>query len=151
MPPAPPLPLVVDACVVLKWQLDDEQDVDRALALRDDYLVHQSVLLHAPTLLLYELANGLRSAGRRARLSEDVEQQAMANLVACRIELHAPDAEEVLATARRLDLSAYDASYATLAAELGATLWTGDRRLHRALADRRPGAGWIGDYTAANG
>lgn len=142
------LPLVVDASVVLKWQLDDEEDVDRALALRDDYLVHHSVALHAPTLLLYELANGLRMASRRARLSEDVEQQAMANLVACRIELHPPDAEDVLATARRLDLTAYDASYAALAVEIGAALWTGDRRLHRALADHQPAAGWIGDYTA---
>lgn len=142
------LPLVVDASVVLKWQLDDEEDVDRALALRDDFLVHQSVTLHAPTLLLYELANALRSAGRRARLSEQVEQQAMANLVACRIELHAPDAGDVLATAWRLDLSAYDASYAALAVELDAALWTGDRRLHAAMAGGEPGAGWIGDYKA---
>lgn len=140
--------LVVDASVVLKWQLDDEQDVGDALTLRDDYLVRECVALHAPTLLLYEVANGLRMAARRARLSEHVERQAMANLVACRIELHPPDAEDVLATARRLDLTAYDASYAALAVELGAELWTGDRRLHRALRAERPGAGWIGDYAS---
>ena len=50
---------VVDTSVVLKWQLDDEDDVPQALALRDACLVSGDVELHAPMMLAYELTNAL--------------------------------------------------------------------------------------------
>ena len=141
--------LVVDACVVLKWQRDDEDDVDRALALRDDFLIAGVVTLEAPTLLVYELVNGIRSAARRARLAPEVESEALANLLACGIRLHAPDGERVLSLARRFAISAYDAAYVAVAEALGSELWTADGPLHRAVQGEWPHVRWIGDYAAA--
>ena len=60
-----PSPLVVDASVVLKRQLEDEEGVPQALALRDDFLLHSRIDLTAPSLLIYELANGILTATHR--------------------------------------------------------------------------------------
>lgn len=137
---------VIDASVVLKWQLDDEEDVAFALALRDDFLLHGAIELHAPALLVYELTNAVRMAARRARLDEAVEQQALEQLLDAGIELHGPDPARVLATARRHGISGYDASYVTLASELDVDLWTGDLRLRNALDGKQPHVRPIADY-----
>lgn len=137
---------VIDASVVLKWQLDDEEDVDRALALRDDCLLAGAIDLHAPTLLVYELANAIRAASRRARLDEAVEQQALEHLLSAEIELHAPDPARVLATARRHGITGYDAAYVTLASELDVELWTGDLHLRNALDGKQPRVRAIAEY-----
>ena len=67
--PVMPSPLVVDASVVLKRQLEDEEGVPQALALRDDFLLHSRIDLTAPSLLLYEVTNAILTAARRGRLS----------------------------------------------------------------------------------
>jgi len=86
-----PSSIFVDASVVLKWQLDDEEAVDQALALRDDYLLHGRVSLVAPFLLVFELTNGMLSATRRRRLSRDQAEEGLALLVAAGIRLVAVD------------------------------------------------------------
>ena len=86
-----PRSIVVDASVVLKWQLDDEEAVDQALAFRDDYLLHGRVSLVAPFLLVFELTNGMLSATRRRRLSRDQAEEGLALLVAAGIRLAAVD------------------------------------------------------------
>jgi predicted nucleic acid-binding protein len=138
--------LVVDACVVLKWQLDDEDEVERAVALRDDFLIEEAVELSAPHLLIYEIANGIWSAARRARLEPEVAQDALANLLACGIHLDSPPPERVLAVALDLGVTAYDAAYVVVAEQLRADLWTADRPLYEAAAPRWPWVRWIGDY-----
>lgn len=140
--------LVVDACVVLKWQLDDEDDRGSALALRNDYLVEETVDLSAPTLLEYELANGVRSAARRVRLSPEVAGEALRNLLDCEIQLHAPDPGRILTLAQEHAITPYDAAYVDLAERLGVELWTADRPLYAAVAGRCPWVRWITDYQA---
>ena len=61
--------VVIDASVVLKWRLRDEEATDKADALLDDFLAGNMLLL-APTLLDYEIANALRMAVIRQRLNE---------------------------------------------------------------------------------
>ena len=95
----------MDASVVLKWQFDDKQDVDHALALRDDCLIAERLELDAPVLLAYELTNAIRSAAVRARLAPEVAEEALGNLLACGIALHAPVPERILALALRFDIS----------------------------------------------
>jgi predicted nucleic acid-binding protein len=140
--------LVVDACVVLKWQLDDEADVDKALALRDDYLIQGLTALSAPPLLIYEIANGIWSAARRARLKPELAQEALSNLLACDIDIQGPPPERVLAIALDLNVTAYDGAYVAVAEQLGAELWTADRTLFDAASQRLPWVRWIGDYSA---
>ena len=140
---------MVDTSVVLKWQLEDEDDVPQALALRDACLVEGAVELHAPLLLTYELTNAFRTAERRFRLSPELATEALANLMASGIELHEPAPLAALQFARELGISAYDAAYVALAAELGSRVLVGRRaagprrlaaRTLRALDQRvRPG------------
>lgn len=138
---------VVDASVVLKWQLDDEEHVEQALALRDRYLIEGTLALDAPLLLSYELTNAVRTAERRLRLAPDVASEALANLLAATPELHPPDARAALALARELGISGYDAAYVALAELLGVELWTADRKLQRAAS--RDDVRWIGDLETA--
>jgi predicted nucleic acid-binding protein len=144
-----PLRCVVDASVVLKWQLDDEDDVPQALALRDACLVDGAVELHAPALLAYELTNAIHAAARRVRLPAALADEALANLLEVGIELHAPDPPAALRRARQLGISGYDAAYVALADELGVELWSADVRLVRAVASLAPHVRAIGEYARA--
>jgi predicted nucleic acid-binding protein len=137
--------LVVDASVVLKWQLEDEDDMEQALALRDDFLLAGAVSLAAPVLLIYEITNAIHSAARRMRLTPRAATNALDNLLACEIPLHPPAPERTLKLAQQFNVSPYDAAYLEVAERLGAELWTADRPLHRAAA-ALPHVHWLGDY-----
>jgi predicted nucleic acid-binding protein len=137
---------VVDASVVLKWQLDDEDCVSQAIALRDDYFARGAVRLIAPQLLMYEVGNGIATATRRKRLSTDMAFQAMENLVSLGIELRELEPLRVLEMALRYNLAAYDAAYLALAEAESCTLWTGDRAFCQAVKDETHQVRWIGDY-----
>lgn len=141
--------LVVDACVMLKWQLNDEEHVANAIALRDDFLIADEVELSAPSLLVYELTNGINTAARDARLSEEIAAEALDNLLAAEITLYSPDPPRILALARGFRVSAYDASYLALGERLGAQLWTADRPLYNAVAKELSWVRWIADYPAS--
>ncbi len=125
-------PVVVD-CSLLVAALWGEVKGEEAAAS----LVGKS--LHAPHLLVYEVANVARSkilagapeADARAGLEAFAEQ---------RIALHRSEPRPVWEVAGRYGLSAYDAAYLVLAHELGAPLLTFDRKLAAAAA-RHLGAG----------
>lgn len=148
-PPTRPRSYVVDASVVLKWQLDDEGDTAQALALRDAFLVDGAAELHAPSLLAYELANAIHAATRRARVPPDLAGEALANLLDAGIELHPPSPIAALRRARELGISGYDAAYVALADELGVECWSADMQLVHAAAARAPHVRAIGEYAAA--
>ena len=83
--------------------------------------------LHAPVLLPIEIAS---VAVKKHRLGRpDVAKDGLSQFAAMDIELHKVDALEVVALALRYQLSAYDASYLWLAAELKAPLATFDEKL----------------------
>ncbi len=140
--------LVVDACVVLKWQLHDEAHIANAIALRDDYLIAEEIIVSAPHLLVYELANAIYNAARQARLAAKLAREALQNLLDCEIDLQAPPPQRVLDMALELGLSAYDAAYVALAEHLGVDLWTADRPLYEAASRRFPWVRWIADYSS---
>jgi len=144
-----PSPLVVDASVVLKWQLEDEEGVPQALALRDDFLLHTRIDLTAPSLLLYELTNGILTAARRGRLSRNLAEEGLSNLVAAGIRLLPVDSLQVLALSLRWRVSAYDGAYLTLAEQLDSQVWTGDRAFFTACRKKGSRVRWIGDYRTA--
>lgn len=144
-----PRPVVVDASVVLKWQLDDEEAVAQALALRDDFLLHERVSLAAPFLLVFELTNGMLTATRQRRLSRDQAEEGLALLLAAGIRLIAVDAPRVFSLSMRWKLSAYDGTYLGLAEKLESEVWTGDRAFYTACRGKRSRVRWIGDYPRA--
>jgi predicted nucleic acid-binding protein len=138
--------LVADACLVLKWQLNDEEDMANALALRDDFLIGRKFDLFAPGLLMYELINGVRTAERSNRMTSSEADEALQCLVACRIALEEPDAFRILELARAHGISPYDAAYVTLAEALSGDLWTADRPLFDAVSLKLPWVHWVAEY-----
>ncbi|HEY6056463.1 MAG TPA: type II toxin-antitoxin system VapC family toxin [Candidatus Limnocylindrales bacterium] len=123
---------VVDASVALAWCFTDESNAsaDRAL----ERLAEDSAL--APSIWPFEVANGLRTAERGGRLGPGDLARLRELLRALPVYLDVVDLEtavgEVLAVARSLDLTAYDAAYLTLASRRGLALATVDARLRRA-------------------
>jgi predicted nucleic acid-binding protein len=62
--------VVLDASVILKWYLPDEDEGEEALDLLKRY-VSDDLEIIAPSLLEYEAINSLMVARKRTRLSED--------------------------------------------------------------------------------
>ena len=147
MPQEPGL-VVVDASVVLKWQLDDEEYVPQSTALRNDFYVLRAIKAIAPHLLIYEVVNGILTAIGRKRLDSDKALEAMDNLMELGVELREVQPERVLELALKHNLSAYDAAYLALAESKGCELWTGDRPFYQATKSKLPQVRWIGNYVS---
>ncbi len=82
--------------------------------------------LHAPSLLPYELTSVTL---KKLRQGETHATDGLAQALDMDIELHEINAQEVFELAQRYRLSAYDASYLWLAAELKCPLATFDEKL----------------------
>lgn len=116
-------PLVVD-CNLLAAMLFQEAQRGEAEARLSDRDIH------APTLLDYELASVALKKAHSGATSAAVE--GLARYATLSIRLHSVDIDEVLGLAGRYELSAYDAAYLWLAADLRAPLATFDRKLGNA-------------------
>ena len=118
--------LVVDASMALKW-LVPEEDSDAA-----DRLLTQNHEIHAPRLMVSEVANAL---WRRATLQGLIDIQeaearlgslsSMAMIIWNSDEVVGVDALRIAAA---LNHPAYDCVYLALAHQIGATLVTADER-----------------------
>ncbi|MFQ5898370.1 MAG: type II toxin-antitoxin system VapC family toxin [Candidatus Methylomirabilia bacterium] len=144
-----PGPLVVDASVVLKWQLEDEQAVAHAVALRDDFLLHGRVSLAAPSLLIFELTNAMVTATRQGRLSRHQAEEGLATLLATGIRLVPVDASRIFSLSLEWKVSAYDGAYLALAEKLDSEVWTGDRAFYTACRRKGSRVRSIVDYPTA--
>jgi len=138
--------VVADASVVLKWQLDDEDCIAQATALRDDFFAREVVNVIAPHLLVYEVVNGIATAARRRPIAGDQAIEALSNLMALGIDLREVDPLMVLEMSLRYNLAAYDAAYLALAEAAQCDLWTGDRALYEAVRGESARVRWVGDY-----
>jgi predicted nucleic acid-binding protein len=137
---------VVDASVALKWQLDDEECVTQATALRNDFYARGIVTLIAPALLIYETANGIVTAARHKRISRDKAIEAMRNIMAFNIEFRAVAPADIPSLALKYNLTAYDATYLALAEQENCDLWTGDKAFFQAVSSQKTRVKWIEDY-----
>jgi predicted nucleic acid-binding protein len=146
----PKTTIVVDASVVLKWQLDDEQHIAQATALRDDFYARGVVKAVAPHLLTYEILNGIATATRQKRIASGKAAEAVANLMALGVELREVEPLRALELALRYNLAAYDAAYLALAETEGCELWTGDKPFYQAIRSEFPWVKWIGSYPSGS-
>ncbi|MFZ3071871.1 MAG: type II toxin-antitoxin system VapC family toxin [Thermodesulfobacteriota bacterium] len=137
--------IVIDASVVLKWYLSDEEYGTRALDILDDH-ASDRITLHAPALLEFEVANGLVMAKRRARAGGDA-LKAMDGFANLGIGLYPLSSlfQKVLDYSDKYNISAYDAAYVALADDLKTYVVTADKRLFNSTRKLKF-IKWIGDY-----
>lgn len=118
---------VIDSSYILKYLLKDEHNsqVDsKILEFRE-----QKEQLVAPELLGYEVANAIRSAVMRNRITQKEAEISMCVFTDLEIELFSVDLHQILRVACKHGISCYDASYIALAREKNAKLLTYDTRL----------------------
>ncbi len=137
---------VIDASVILKWYLSDEEYSQKAIGLLDKYVSNELDLL-APTLLEYEVMNGLIIAQRRGRVKEEKILLAMDGFVKLGIKLINLSRlyPRVIHYCKVYNFSIYDASYLSLAEEEGIPMITGDERLYNTVKKDLKWVKWIGD------
>lgn len=128
---------VVDASTCLKWVFEDEVFSNQALKLQKHYLSGK-INLVVPTLWFYEIANGIKSAALRSRISSAKSKTLLSLLLKSKPET-VPMEEvltECLENAIKLEVSAYDSAYITLAQISNVPLITSDKKLvNKSLPD----------------
>ena len=124
--------LVVDAGVAVKW-LADEEDSARARSL-----LRPGLELHAPTLLLAEVAEALRRKAHQGEIDPDSMVERLEELSAVGIVWSAGEVVEAdaLEMAYLANYPVYDFTYFSLAVRVGARLVTADRNFVQALRAR---------------
>lgn len=136
--------MIVDASVILRAYFPDEEQGEAQALIREH--VAGRVTLAAPTLLLYELINGVRQAERLGRITAQEGEAILESFEQLSIELAEVPWQETLALARRFERSAYDAAYLALASVRGTKLITGDMRLYNAVREQLDWVEWIGEH-----
>lgn len=121
--------IVVDASVVAKWFLPDEQVSVAALKIRQDFLeLHISISV--PIFIFYEINNLLKSAVVSLRINKSQAKEAYAGFL--NLGLNAYYSKDLLEAglenAISLDVSSYDATYLSLAEQLKIPLFTADQK-----------------------
>jgi predicted nucleic acid-binding protein len=137
---------VIDASLVLKWYLADEEFGETSLRLLQRYLDDEIELL-APTLLEYEIMNALVYAQRKGRIEPENISLALEGFFDLGMDL-APVANlfpRILFFCQTYKCSAYDSSYLALAEAEGIDLITADRKLFATVKTDLKWVKWIGD------
>ena len=139
--------VVIDASAALKWRLRDEEAIAQADAILEDFLAGRVDLL-TPTLFDYEVANALRVAVTRKRLSEEDAYSALADFARFSITRHDFTGLATLAfeLSGQYQRSAYDGAYLALGQSLGVWFYSGDKRLVNAVGQTLAWVKWVGDY-----
>ena len=77
--------IIVDASVVLKWYLPDEKYGQAALDILDKYVAYK-IEIFVPSLLEYEVLNGLIIAQKRGRIEKAIAATAIEGFLSLEIE-----------------------------------------------------------------
>ena len=141
--------VVVDACLALKWALEEE-DTEEALALWDLWQDAAEEVI-APPIFRSEVANVLHRRVRRAQMGP-ADAAAILELLIDIVAITEPSAlygrALTLATALGQG-SAYDTLYLALAELRECEMWTADRRFVRSAQTQFPRVRWIGERRGA--
>lgn len=120
---------VVDASVMAKWLLSDEDDSSGALELKRD-CANGATAIAVPGLVRYEVASLLSTAVKRGRMSVDDASDGLRLVLAMGLIFHdGPETiSHALMLANQTGGSVYDCAYLASAISLDCDLYTADRR-----------------------
>lgn len=124
--------MVVDASVVVKW-LVDEEDSDSAQLLLDQWIA-QGVERAAPNLLPFEVANVVHRQAARGLLTIENGARLIDEMLASQIRCYDSPALHRRALELAIQLgqgAAYDCHYLALAESLDCEMWTADERFYQ--------------------
>jgi len=129
--------LVVDASVVAKLYLKDEQYTDKADLLFSRF-EQGDIQLIAPRLITYEVPAAIKRGAVRVKAGKEVWQAALSSFQSLGLSIvDDSDAKyEAIRLAINYACAYYDALYLLLAEDLGCPFVTADDRLWRALRTR---------------
>ena len=129
--------LVVDANVIAKLYLRDEQYIDKADLLFDRFQ-KGNVDLIAPRVITYEVPAAIKRGAGRVRASEETWKDAIESFESLGlVVVDDSDAKyEATRFAMNYSIGYYDALYMLLAEDLDCQLVTADDRLWRSLRGR---------------
>ena len=144
--------IVVDTSIVLKWVLD-EPDSASALALLTGW-INEEMLIQAPALLTYEVANALFQRVRKGEMTADRARQALEDVLFPELMLNFIEYTEIskraIILAQQYNLPAtYDAHYLALAEHEKCEYWTADSRLCNAVRDKLPWVRQLSEYQSS--
>ena len=128
---------VVDASVIAKWYLIEEEAADKAASLLQAF-TQGEVTLVAPSLVLYEVTRTLHKAYRQRRIASEAALDRLDDLLNLNLRLlHEPELfRSALRLAFRYHCNFYDACYLALADLLAVPFLSADEKLQRQLAGR---------------
>ena len=137
---------VLDASVILKWYLLDETYGQKALDLLHKFITKELNIL-SPSLLQYEVINGLIIAQKRGRMREEKILTAIEGFFDLQIDFKDLSYfyQRSLYYCRAYNQSLYDASYLALAETEGIPLITADEGLFHAVKKDLKWVKWIGE------
>lgn len=145
--------VIVDTSLAVKW-VTQEPDSLLALALLSEWS-QRAVLLAAPALLAYEVANAIHQKVRSNVLPASAARAALASFHATRIAFRLPNDPTIAATlsARALEIAqtfglgaTYDTQFLALAEHEDCEYWTADRRFYETVRQDHPRVRWLGTY-----
>ena len=128
--------LVLDASVAVKW-FHEEEYTPEALMLREANDRGLCEFL-SPVLIVYEFSNALKKPPNL--FSEKEVTDAMNSVFSRLTEIVTPnqmDIDEVIKTAFKYNITAYDASYVALATDRKTVMVTGDKWLASKVKNER--------------
>ena len=140
-------PLVIDACVAVKWHVDDEEHAAQAALLLTRF-AQGSVDLFAPDHIGPEFTAAITKAtrGRKPRLTQSQGSDAIDEFLSLGLRTFetAPLLQPAYALTHQFGCAFYDALYLALAERLSLSLVTADGKFFRA-ARRHPALTWLGE------
>lgn len=137
---------VLDASIVLKWYLVDEEYGQRALDLLSQYVSNELEVL-APSLLEYEVVNGLVVAQQRGRIKEEKLLTAIEGFIDLGINFKnlSHFHSKLTHYCKIYHCSVYDASYLAIADAESIVMITSDAGLFNTVKKDLKWVKWLGD------